>query len=120
MRLIERLIVSAAAALCLAWLRSSLRQRVRAVIRWRTAYLLEQIDADATALRELRDRQIPRGFRVLAERKRELIDQWTRFSDGGEPVPVPLPDPAPAARTGWSPNHGVRVGPLFQQRNHKQ
>jgi hypothetical protein len=115
-----RLSVQLLAAVCRAWLRSPTRAAVRALIRWRTAYLLEDVDEKARDLRDLRDLGIPRAFRELAVRKQELLAQWDRYADEDATCPAPRPDPDPRPAGGWSPHTPARVGPLFQQRNPKQ
>lgn len=111
------ILINVLAAICGAWLDSPLRRAIRRAIAWRTAMLLEQVDEDARALRELRDVAIPRGFRYLAEEKTRLVEQLERYSDADErgPIAAPLPDPLPASAPGpWSPNQPCKVGPLFK------
>lgn len=130
MRLADRAITALAYAACfvvglayVAWMHCPLRTIARRVIRWRTALLLEEVDADAATLRHLRDVSIPRGFRALAIEKNALLEQWARLTDGAPP-PVPAPDPETVPRAAvpgpWSPNKPASCGHLFQQRNPRQ
>lgn len=122
MQLARRLVIAVAAAICLAWLRSPTRRTLRAIAAWRTAMQLEECDADALALRALRDKTIPRAFLVLREEKLRLIAQFEKYSDGATPVAAPLPDPLPraAAPGPWSPNQQRKVGPLFHTQRTRQ
>lgn len=115
-----RVIVNLAAAVYCAWLRSPTRRMVRSIARWRTVRMLEQIDEEARALRELSDVTIPLAFASLCEQKVALVHQLAAFTDGDAPVSVPLPVPAVRCAGGWSPSRPGRVGPLFHQRTHPQ
>lgn len=115
-----RLITIIGAAVCRTWRRSRPRHAWRAIVRWRTTYLLEQVDEDDRMLRELRDYAIPHGLRALDSEKQELLAQLERFSDGPATALKGAPVPRSAATGGWSPNVPGRVGPLFSQRTHKQ
>lgn len=121
MRAADRLVITIAAAICRAWIRSRARHLLRRVIRWRTAYLLECADADAHALVLLRDVEIPLAFRALAEEKHALLRQWEAVADGAPP-PCPAPDPLPrtAAVSPWSRNEYALPGRLYTQRTSQQ
>lgn len=96
------------------------RRAWRSFMRWRTVNLLEQIDADAEALCDLRDHDIPRAIRALAEEKHALLQQLVALAEPGELHPLTTAVPRPATSGGWSPSTPGRTGPLFQQRTRNQ